>query len=301
MLVREGDETSIDALGIDGTHQRLGAPDLGADTRWHRHIDFARNSGGWFATAFDGKVYVVEVGDASLSEPRLLGTIDDSDPYVVTDPLGRFIATIEKDGKITLWDVEGDAPPRVLQGPSGRPGFWIAPDGSLLLAMARSPSLSRVSGRNGTALSRVELDAERGQSWFWTMDGGEPRLLGRFAGRLRKLDPVGRHAAGLGRDGKVTLRFLDAPAETKAIELRRGEIGDVWSLDFHPGGGWLASGDGAGLVLWPLVRPYPAVIRAHKDSVTGMVPIRRSDGSPRARRTAPSRSGRWSPTPRFRS
>jgi WD40 repeat protein len=215
-------------------------------------------------------VVVIEIGDAGLSEPRFLGRIDDDVSDVFFDPLGRFFATADRSGEITLWDVRDEAPPTVLRGPPGLTDLVFARDGSLMAANARAPVQQPTPGRLGTALAQVDLAAERGQSWIWSLDAGEPRLLRQYDGLLRKLDPVGGHAAMDGRDDEVRLWSFAAPAGAVATLLRRGEVGDVWSISFHPGGRWLASVDEAGLALWPLARPYPAVIRAHEDAVNGM-------------------------------
>ena len=270
VLVKEGQAASVYALGVDGSYDRLGAPDFPPEGRWFSHVAIDRSAGRWLATAFDGKVFVIEIGVAGLSEPQLLGRIEDDEAYVISDPLGRFVATAEKRGRITLWDVGGVAPPTILHGPPGLSGFFFSPDGSLLAAVAKPPARPYSSANAATAVARLEVDEERGQAWIWALDGEEPRLLHRFDGLLRYLDSVGGHAAQDGRDGEVRLRSFAAPDAAEPMLLRRGEVADVWHLDFHPGGEWLASGDQRGLVLWPLARPYSAVIRAHEDAVNSI-------------------------------
>jgi WD40 repeat protein len=270
ILVVEGGVARVDALSVDGTYRRLGTPDIGTETPFYRRVAIDSASGRWLGAVVDDEVVVIEIGDTSLSEPRSLGRINDVVSDVFFDPLGRFFATADRSGEITLWDVRGDAPPTVLRGPSGLTSTLFARDGSLIAANARVAGRQPTPGGVATALAQVDLAAERGQSWIWALDAGEPKLLRQYDGLLRMLDPVGGHAAMDGRDGEVRLWSFAAPAGAAATLLRRGEVGDVWSISFHPGGSWLASADEGGIALWPLARPYPAVIRAHEDAVNGM-------------------------------
>ena len=271
MLVVEDGVASLDALGVDGTHQRLGTPKFDPETWRYGRSAIARASGRWLGAVVGDEVMVIEIKEAGLSEPRRLGRLEDEFAWVGFDPMGRFVVTAEKNGSLKLWDVRGHAPPTLLRGPPGITGLRMEMDGSLLAANARTPARSHSAGGIGTALARFEPDADRGQSWIWALDGEEPRLLRRLNGLVSHLDAVGGHAAKDGRDSEVRLWSLAAPAAAEAIQLRRGAIGAVYNLCFHPSGRWLASADEAGLVLWPLARPYPAVIRAHDDAVNGLV------------------------------
>jgi WD40 repeat protein/DNA-binding winged helix-turn-helix (wHTH) protein len=271
MLVVEGEIASLDALGADGTHERLGTPNLDAATRWYRRAAIDSASGRWLGVVAGDEVIVIDIGETALSEPRSLGRLDGTVAGVATDPAGRFLATAEGSGEIRLWDVSGNAPPTVLQGPPGIFGLDIAEDGSLLAANAKTPESPHVSERPETGLAHRERFELGGQYWVWALDAEQPRLLGRFRGRYRKLDPMGRYTAMDGRDQEVHLRSLAAPPVAETTVLRRGEVGNVYCVDFHPGGRWLASGDQTGVALWPLARPYPAVIRAHTDEVISLV------------------------------
>ncbi len=60
---------------------------------------------------------------------------------------------------------------------------------------------------------------------------------------------------------------MASPADAEPLVLKRGDLGVDWHHDYHPNGRWLATADTSSLMLWPLSRTYPVVIRSHKKPV----------------------------------
>ena len=82
---------------------------------------------------------------------------------------------------------------------------------------------------------------------------------------------MGRQIAKSGPDLKIRLWPMAAPADAEPVFLLRGEVETLWGLSFHPNGNWLASADKTGAALWPLARPYPAVIRRHDKEIFDLI------------------------------
>ncbi len=61
--------------------------------------------GRWLAAAVDNEILFYEIGEDSLSEPRIVGRVDDGVAHIVVDPLGRFVATADAEGGIRLWSL----------------------------------------------------------------------------------------------------------------------------------------------------------------------------------------------------
>ncbi len=200
---------------------------------------------------------VIGFGDHDLSEPRhlehIVGTVAD----IECDPLGRFVAARHEDGKIRLWDLDGDEPPRVIEGPPKFTVHRITSDGSLLEA-DRS--------ENGEA-----------ETWIWSLETEQPTLLrhinlGKAGGTgLWRLNPVERQIVSiLNPDPKIRLWPLRVPPDAEPVIMQRGDIGVLFRLDIHPKGQWLATSASNGLTFWPIARPYPTVIKRYEERVASL-------------------------------
>jgi WD40 repeat protein len=238
---------SVDTLSFDGTTSHLGTRefDVQADGNQWRY-SFDARTGRRVATSTGHDIYAMEVNQFDLSKPRFVG-----------DPIGRFIATSNDEGRIQLWDLNGMDRPRALEGP---------PAGSLAFT------------HDGRYLkSWVLPDSGDGEFWIWSLDSEEPQMMrqlsigqkGPMSGVL--FDPLDRHLVRTGFDLKIRLWPFSAPADAEPLELLRGEVGQIYPPTFHPQGTWLASADEAGLALWPLARRYPSVMRRHSQGVNGLV------------------------------
>ncbi len=117
-------------------------------------------------------VYVVDVGESELGQPRRLSHITGSIDNIVWDPLGRFVVARHDDGRIRKWDVELDSPPAVIEVPPGFDRLGLSNDGSMLEAI------------------KVENDTIT--TWVWAIDRENPILATakrtRGQGRLLGMD-----------------------------------------------------------------------------------------------------------------
>jgi WD40 repeat protein len=258
LQVAEGRWAHVDAVGVDGSRERLGT--LGFSfpepRLWFMHTSMDIWTGRWFGAVVDNEVLVCEIGEHGLSSPRRLGRHEGPIAHVQFDPFGRFLATAGVAGDIRLWDPTGVAPPKLLQGPAGIIGINLQPDGSYL-AVGAGDRTREVSG------------------WIWSLAEDEPRLVRRLdmgpGGGNVVGDPVGRQVAKISPDYTVLLWSQAAPAAAEPITLRSGNL--AWPyrrLAFHPQGRWLAATSERGLTLWPLARRYPVVIQQHDKEVWGL-------------------------------
>ena len=259
ILIIEDERFSVDTLGFDGTHERLGT--LGFEVRrdeaglWSANSCLDPRTGEWLGVVSQNQVFLVDVDDMELGPPRLVGQHPGAIVGFACDPLGRFFATAGGDGEIRLWSLTELSPPAVLQGPSEMHLLRITPDGSLLEAIIR----------------------EKGEwvAWVWTLSEDSPRFLRRFNlgetgwGDFR-WDTVGRRVVRWGPDLKIRIWSMDGPIEAEPIVLNRGDIGQMNSASISPKGDWLATADVTGLTVWPLARRYPVVIRGHDQVVFGL-------------------------------
>ncbi len=256
-LVREGDLDSIHAINFDGTSERLGTLDPDVQSAgWYYRSAMDLRTGRLFAAVENGTVSVVEIGDHDLSEARVLGSHQGTGHRVALDPEGRFVATSNEKGLIKVWNPTGAAPPVVFRGPKGIKRLGI---------FGHEPRLAVRTSHDGTQ-----------KIWVYSFTGSDPRLLRTFEDGpervlgLRQLwgwDPGGRRYARNSPDLGTRLWSLSAPADAEPLVLRRGDIGLDWYHSFHPNGQWLATADLSGLMVWPLSRPYPSVIRNHQSAV----------------------------------
>ncbi len=249
---------SVDTLSFDGAYERLGTREFDIQTdgnRWRFNMN--HRTGRRIAASTGHNIYVIEVGDHELSEPRLVGRQRDLVSAVAVDPMGRLVATSNEKGLIRLWDLIETSRPQTLQGP---PTGWLSftDDGSFL------------TSRKWPIPGELEY-------WIWSLDTNRPEflrrvLLGESAPMSgTALDTVGLHLVRTGVDLKIRLWPLSAPADAESLALLRGEVGQVFPARFHPQGQWLAGADNAGVAFWPLARPYPSVIRLHKEEVGGVL------------------------------
>ena len=257
LIMMEDDRFFVDAVGFDGTSERLGA--LPFDLRSATRCRTAPN-GRWFAISTGQDVYVIEVGDHDLSEPRSLGNVGSPVVAVDCDPLGHFVAAASEDGQIRLLDVTGESPPRAIQGPSGTTMVRITKDSSLLEAI------------------RFDRERREVETWIWSLEDEEPTLLrhidlGKAGGTGEwTLNPVERQIVSiLNPDPKIRLWSLRVPADAEPAIMQRGEVGMLFRLAIHPQGQWLATSGSAGVALWPVARPYPTVIKRYEERVSTLV------------------------------
>ncbi len=263
LLMVEDERASIDAVSFDGSRERLGTLDF--DFRLlgngFRQMDY--QTGRWLAVVEDNGVWIVEIGEHGLSEPRRLGRQEGSDIRMAFDPLGRYLVTVNQEGEIRIWDPTGVLPPRILEGPVGDVWFpKITPDGSMF----------------GVEFNEEERPEQwMSKLWVWSVTGGETQLLRRFnlgkAGpaQWEEIDPVRHHLARVDWDKKIRIWPFSAPADAEPLIVGRNETGQLWWPVFDQTGQWLATSSSSGLALWPLGRSYPSVMRHGVKSVGQVV------------------------------
>ena len=256
LRVLEEDRFSVDALGFDGSSLRLG--ELPFDLRSGAWCENAPN-GEWFAVSSGQGVYAIEIGDDALSEPRRLGHASGPPVEIACDPLGRFVAAGYSDGEIRLFDLSGASSPRLVQGPSGLTGVRITNDGSMLEA---------IKSENGGI-----------ETWIWSLEREEPTLLAKMdLGKSRgwpwpdwELNPVESQIVSiLNPDGQIRLWPLRAPSDAEPVILRRDELSTARNLAIRPQGQWVATSGEFGLILWPVAKPYPIVIKRYGEKVRNL-------------------------------
>jgi len=258
MLLRvlEDDRFSVDALGFDGSSLRLG--ELPFDLRSGAWCENAPN-GEWFAVSPGQGVYAIEIGDDDLSEPRRLGHASGPPVEIACDPLGRFVAAGYSDGEIHLFDLSGVSSPRLVEGPSGLAGVRITNNGSMLEA---------IKPENGGI-----------ETWIWSLESEEPTLLAKMdLGKSRgvgrpdwELNPVESQIVSiLNPDGQIRLWPLRAPSDAEPVVLRRDELSTARYLAIQPQGQWVATSGEFGLILWPVAKPYPIVIKRYEEKVRNL-------------------------------
>ncbi len=260
LLIPVGDEEgpSIHAFNFDGTTERLGTLDLEVrEQLWHGRAALDRNRSRWFATLDGNRVVVFEIGEHSLSKPRLLGRHEGTGLRVAFDPEGRLLVTSSSDGRIRIWQPTGNKPPLEFEGPPNIDDLEIS---------SRASRLEAYSVNDGTVTT-----------WVWSLEDGAARLLRSFeCGTENNLyslclgvgwNPSHKLFAKSGPGESTRLWSLSAPAGADPLVLRRGGSATAFGHSFHPDGSWIATAQIPGLTLWPLSRPYPWVIRPHTSPV----------------------------------
>jgi WD40 repeat protein len=259
LLVTLGDgRFGVDTLNLDGSLGQIGARNLipGYDEETS-YVDMNWAAGRLVAATNGHEIFVSEIGENGLSEPKLLGR----QPSVVfrleVDPLGRFVASADSEGLIRLWGLTGSSVPEIVQGP---PAIW----GMDILGNGRFLSVNSVPETG---------DMEQ---WIWSLEGERPELLRRInLGEAATmvfglLDPVRGQIVQLGVEREIRLWNLSAPADAEPLNLLPGEVEATFLPAFHPQGRWLVAPNNTGLTLWPLNRGYPSVIRKHQHSVNAL-------------------------------
>jgi len=241
----EEDHLPVDALDAVVGHQRLGILEM--DPRSQGGICIPTASQDWIGVVEGNEVSIVKVGDDGLSNRLALGRHEgDLHQGCGADPLGRLLLTRTESGQLRLWDVTGQRRPTNFDGPQGIDAFEFSRDGSYFWAAASSDE---------EGLSDV---------WIWSVDDLRlllRRRLDRIEYSEPTIDPVHRMLAMAGPEEATNrLWSLESPAGSEPIMLRRGDAVNTYRPAFSPDGEWLATSDGDGLTLWPLTRPYPAVI-----------------------------------------
>ncbi len=254
LAIESGDQTFIDALGFDGTSERLGTLPFSFRSKYRCT---QAPLGEWIAVVIDKSVVVVEVGDHGLSEPVLLDHIVGPVVDIECDPLGRFIAARHADGNIRLWDLEGESPQRVIQAPLNFTYHHVTTDGSMVEA--------------------VKSQDDETETWIWSLETNEPTLLrrvnlGKASGSSGwNLNPVRQQLLSVfNADAKIRLWPLSAPADSEPVLLGNGDIGAPRTVEVHPGGDWIATAFTDGLTIWPVSRSYPVVIERYEEQIANL-------------------------------
>jgi len=258
LLVVENNRAVVDALGHNGSVERLGTLEFEYSTgrEWYRNVALDPQHGRWLAAVVKNEILVLEIGKDRISEPRRLGRVNHAVVDVVVDPLGRFVATADAEGEIRLWSLTEESSAVDLQGPPDIRFLRMTPDGSLF----------------ETAVQ----DEGNWITWVWDLSGNSPRFLRRFdlggtgwGGWY--WDTVGRQVARWGPDmEKVSIWSMDAPPDAEPLMLNRGDNQQMNSISFNPRGGWLATSDMAGFAVWPVARRYPTVIQPQSGQMRGL-------------------------------
>ncbi len=224
------DLVTVDALHIDGSHERLGEFRLAGPPGQFGRCCLDQASGAWLAVVEDNEVSVLEVEENGLSNRRLLGRQEGERIRCVADPLGRFFLTINASGEIRRWDPSNDVAPADFKLPAGVRLDSLSKDGSYLLAWSPSengaiehssgPLMRPVSNFCGASTLSMTLLPRSIRSAFGMSGGARSRhtvsghllhLLGRSpscsdAGRL--LTPTCRSSALMG-DGSPRMIRVD--------------------------------------------------------------------------------------------
>lgn len=157
------------------------------------------------------------------------------------DPLGRWLASADGDGTLTLWDVASGLPVR----------SWSA--GAHVLAMAAGPG------------DRLAVGGDDGCARIW--DVAHATLGDQFRGHAGgvqavALDQKGARLATGDADGVV--RLWD-PGSRQPVTARRSAYGAVTALAFDASGGRLAAGgEDDTLRVWDVGSPHAAILLAER-------------------------------------
>ena len=249
-VVHDEDDFVVDAVYPDGSSRRIGNLELDG-------VDAADITGRWSGAAVNGEIFVVEVLEESLSRPRSIGRHGKQITHLRIDPMGRFLASVDSEGGICIWDLTGNSPVKKFKGPTAERNYVIFSE-------------------DGALLEILSLDSEgSGESWVWSLKTDKPDLLRRIGlGRLGTggwdWDSPRPRFAKSGPDLKTKFWPTGVPADADPVELLRGKSGILWTPSFHPNGNWLSTSSNAGVAVWPLAREYASVIRHHIQVVYGL-------------------------------
>jgi eukaryotic-like serine/threonine-protein kinase len=197
------------------------------------------------------------------------------------DPLGRWLASADGDGTISLWDVASGLPVR----------SWSA--GAYVLAMGAGP-------RN-----RLAVGGDDGCARVWDMESSTPG--DQFHGHAGGVQAVAFDLSGIRLatgDAAGVVRLWD-PGSPRPVTARPAVHGAVMALAFDASGGRLAAaGEDDTLRVWDVnsphtamllaERPYGAEVTAIAFGPTGQLAIGGADGQVRVWEFVPPES-RWRP------
>jgi WD40 repeat protein len=155
------------------------------------------------------------------------------------DPLGRWLASADGDGTISLWDVASGLPVR----------SWSA--GAYVLAMAAGP-------RN-----RLAVGGDDGCARVWDMERATPG--DQFHGHAGGVQAVAFDHSGIRLatgDAAGIVRLWD-PGNPQPVTARQSAHGAVTALAFDASGGRLAAaGEDDTLRVWDVDSPHTAMLLA---------------------------------------
>jgi eukaryotic-like serine/threonine-protein kinase len=197
------------------------------------------------------------------------------------DPLGRWLASADGDGTISLWDVASGLPVR----------SWSA--GAYVLAMAAGP-------RN-----RLAVGGDDGCARVWDMERATPG--DQFHGHAGGVQAVAFDHSGIRLatgDAAGIVRLWD-PGNPQPVTARQSAHGAVTALAFDASGGRLAAaGEDDTLRVWDVDSPHTAMLLAegpYGEEVTaiafgpaGQLAIGGAGGRVRVWKFGPPQS-RWRP------
>jgi WD40 repeat protein len=239
------DLVTIGALYTDGSHVKLGDIRLTSAPGEGSAICLDR-SGKWLGLVDNHEVSVVTIGDTDLADRLPLGRHEGNlEAWCLENPLGRSFWTVNHSGEIKQWDPSGSQVPRDLELPPNFAPYELSKDGTHLIA-----GPSRASDSTEFSIWSI---SESGLDLVRNIDRGSE-------GGFNAFDPNGPWFAMRGPLPSHRLWLLAAPAGSEPILLRRGPTQYSHRLAFSRDGRWLATNDQEGLLLWPLERPYPALI-----------------------------------------
>ena len=197
------------------------------------------------------------------------------------DPLGRWLASADGDGTISLWDLASGLPVR----------SW--PAGAYVLAMAAGPC------------NRLAAGGDDGCARVWDME--RATLADQFHGHAGGVQAVAFDDSGIRLatgDAAGVVRLWD-PGSPQPVTAREPAHGAVTALAFDASGGRLAAaGEDDTLRVWDVDSPHAAVLlagRPYGEEVTaiafgpaGQLAIGGADGRIRVWEFMPPES-RWRP------
>jgi DNA-binding winged helix-turn-helix (wHTH) protein/WD40 repeat protein len=252
-VIGAGNQLAIEALYIDGSRETLGEIRLSKPVRKKRDANLGEvgvvtcfpSSGDWLGVVDDHEVSVFRIGDAELLDRRRLGRYEGDVKRCRSDPQGRFFLTITSSGGTRRWDPSGKLKPADLELPPDAFPYRTSRDGSFLMAAPHAEhnsthwSIWSIGQASLDLVRRIDLGGEAG---------------------FNRFDPNGPWLAMQGPHPTHRLWSLAAPAGAEPIVLRRGAATYAHVPAISRDGKWLATNDQGGLILWPLVPRYPAVI-----------------------------------------
>jgi eukaryotic-like serine/threonine-protein kinase len=157
------------------------------------------------------------------------------------DPRGRWLASADGDGTITLWDVASGLPVR----------SWSA--GAHVLAMTAGPG------------NRLAIGGDDGCARTWDVE--RTTLGDQFCGHVGGVHAVAFHPSGIrlatgDADGLVRLW---EPGSRRPVMARRSAYGALTVLAFDASGGRLAAGgEDDTLGVWDVASPHTAILLAER-------------------------------------